>query len=415
MKIKSFFSGFLIVPLLLLVLTFVVSASAAVNANPTITLEGPAVVEIMKGGTFVDDGASCADTEEGIVILTIDKDGFNKNVAGVYTFTYTCTDGDGGTASTTRTVTVTNQLPSVTLEGPAEVEIMKGGTFVDDGVSCTDVEDGIVILTIDEDGFNKNSVGEYTFTYTCTDEDGGTVSTTRKVTVKNGLPSATLEGSAEVEIAKGSDFIDDGVSCTDVEDGIVILTINEGGFDKNTPGTYTFTYTCTDEDKGTASATRKVTVKGDPVSGGGGGAPGAVWIPALNVSNNPVAVAPVQVGQVLGAETTSCTNAIYLTKFLRKGYKNDVEAVKKLQKFLNEYENANLKEDGVFGPTTEQAVKNFQKKYEAEILTPWNIKIPTGIFYLTTQKKVNSIICPELSSALPVLLAFSDNPETPNR
>lgn len=118
-------------------------------------------------------------------------------------------------------------------------------------------------------------------------------------------------------------------------------------------------------------------------------------------------------GRVLGA-TTTC--GIYVDKYLRKGYNNDVEAVKKVQKFLNEYMSAGIIEDGVFGEKTESAIKLFQTKHANNILVPWDIQTPTGIFYLTTQTEVNNIMCPELKLEKPqTLIPFGQNPFSPKK
>ena len=106
-------------------------------------------------------------------------------------------------------------------------------------------------------------------------------------------------------------------------------------------------------------------------------------------------------GQVLGAET-SC--GIYVEKFLRVGYNNNVEAVKKVQTFLNNYMTAGLKVDGIYGTKTEAAMKTFQLAYKEKILNPWGITAPTGIFYLTTQTEVNNIMCPTLNLPIPANL-----------
>jgi len=117
-------------------------------------------------------------------------------------------------------------------------------------------------------------------------------------------------------------------------------------------------------------------------------------------------------GQVLGAET-SC--GIYVDKFLRRGYKNDTEAVKKLQKFLNDYMKSGLKEDGKFGLSTEKALKKFQSKHADKILNPWGFKAPTGIFYITTQTEVNNIMCPDLKLQIPPLTPIELNPLAPKK
>ncbi|MDE2399779.1 MAG: DUF11 domain-containing protein [Patescibacteria group bacterium] len=117
-------------------------------------------------------------------------------------------------------------------------------------------------------------------------------------------------------------------------------------------------------------------------------------------------------GKVLGAET-SC--GIYLDKYLKMGKKNNnVAAVKKVQKFLNDFLKAGIKEDGVFGAQTDKNVKAFQLAHKDKILTPWNLKIPTGIVYLTTTTEINNIMCPSLNIPIPTnLIPFSKHPDTP--
>ncbi|OGI65111.1 hypothetical protein A3A95_04395 [Candidatus Nomurabacteria bacterium RIFCSPLOWO2_01_FULL_39_18] len=106
-------------------------------------------------------------------------------------------------------------------------------------------------------------------------------------------------------------------------------------------------------------------------------------------------------GRVLG-EQTSC--GIYVEKYLRVGYKNDVTAVVKVQTFLNNYMNAGLVTDGVYGPLTEAAVRNFQLAHNDKVLRPWGIDETTGIFYLTTQTEMNNIMCPDLGLGIPAPL-----------
>jgi hypothetical protein len=104
------------------------------------------------------------------------------------------------------------------------------------------------------------------------------------------------------------------------------------------------------------------------------------------------------VGEVLGEET-SC--GIYVEKYLRIGYDNNVQDVVKVQNFLNMYMNAGLKVDGIYGPKTEAAVRNFQIARAENVLAPWSIAEATGIFYLTTQTEVNNIMCPDLGLDIP--------------
>lgn len=72
--------------------------------------------------------------------------------------------------------------------------------------------------------------------------------------------------------------------------------------------------------------------------------------------------------------------------------KNDLGEVKLWQAFLNKELNINLPITGFFGKLTFAAVKKFQLKYKDEILTPLNLKIPTGQIYKATINKANSLI-----------------------
>ncbi|MDQ5922324.1 MAG: Flg new 2 protein [Patescibacteria group bacterium] len=114
-------------------------------------------------------------------------------------------------------------------------------------------------------------------------------------------------------------------------------------------------------------------------------------------------------GSVLGASTDICD---WDASYLRKGWKgNSPEDVKKVQNdLLNALEGHNLTVDGVFGPKTEEAIKAFQAKYAEDILKPWGIDSPTGLFYLSSLRQAQKLLCPEKEEALPQLINWSANP-----
>jgi hypothetical protein len=128
-----------------------------------------------------------------------------------------------------------------------------------------------------------------------------------------------------------------------------------------------------------------------------------------NGGSSNVPTTPSVLGATTGpnGETLAC--APYLTTFMKMGMKNDVTEVKKLQTFLNEFNNAGLPVTGNFLELTDKAVRDLQAKYASNILTPWdkagittNLQ-PTGYVYKMTQWFVNSKKCPEAQTALPVL------------
>jgi len=85
--------------------------------------------------------------------------------------------------------------------------------------------------------------------------------------------------------------------------------------------------------------------------------------------------------------------AAYLTTYVKPGASNNADSVRKVEQFLVTYEHAPLTVDGVYGPQDIAAVKAFQRKYAADILTPWGITEPSGYVYKTTLRKINAVVC----------------------
>ncbi len=82
----------------------------------------------------------------------------------------------------------------------------------------------------------------------------------------------------------------------------------------------------------------------------------------------------------------------YINSYIKLGSKNDSRDVSKLQTFLNAHDGESLTVDGIYKKTDAEAVKRFQSKH-SDVLTFWNIDMPTGYVYLATQKAINSIYC----------------------
>jgi len=113
-------------------------------------------------------------------------------------------------------------------------------------------------------------------------------------------------------------------------------------------------------------------------------------------------------GEVLGV---SC--GLYMDQYLRRGIDNNPDQVGRLQEALNRWVNAGIPVTEFFGEDTERAVHAFQNEYAEEILLPWGIESSTGIAYFTTIHKINTLECPELTLALPALVAWSENGSLP--
>lgn len=129
-------------------------------------------------------------------------------------------------------------------------------------------------------------------------------------------------------------------------------------------------------------------------SGGGGGGGGGSL--AVATSSQETAENEAEDTESEDVPTASCDT--YLTAFIRFGGKNDESQVKRLQKVLNDFEGAELEENGIYDAKTLAAVHAFQTKYASDILTPWGSSRSTGFVFLTTRKKVNELYCASLKT-----------------
>lgn len=174
---------------------------------PVITLLGENPSRIQQGETYSDAGATAIDDTDGSVEVT-QSGAVDTSVIGSYTITYTSQDKEGNQSTATRTVNVVLQAalppdttpPLITILGDNPATILQGETYSDAGATAEDSRDGIISVS-QSDTVNENLVGEYTVTYTASDEAGNLASVTRKVNVvlppDNNL-KITLKTSSEI-------------------------------------------------------------------------------------------------------------------------------------------------------------------------------------------------------------------------
>ncbi|MEP6340822.1 Ig-like domain-containing protein, partial [Parasphingorhabdus sp.] len=267
---------------------------------PDVTHEDNQSISVDTGSFFSDlDGDTLSfgvtglpaglsmDPATGIISGTIDRNASQPN-GGVYSVTVTGTDPDGLTSSETFTWTVTNPAPTavndsaVTDEDTAvDVTVLTNDTDPDgDPLTVTMATALNGTVTIATDGTltyvpDANFNGTDTITYTISDGNGGTSTAAVDVTVNavNDPPVAvddvatTNEDTPVVIGVLGNDTDIDGdpltVTAATSPDGTV--TINPDGTITFTPnpnfnGPTTISYTISDGNGGTSTATVAVTV-----------------------------------------------------------------------------------------------------------------------------------------------------------
>jgi hypothetical protein len=284
-----------------------VSVTRTVNVSdseaPAITIDGANPYKIQQGSCspFVDPGSSALDGCAGPKPVSSSISGPNgltsvdPNTPGTYTVTYTATDG-AHQATATRTVLVgqfpddevdqpasSNQPPTITLNGDAQISIECGTPFTDPGATATVCGNSIPVTT--SGTFDIHTPGTYSITYRAS-ANNQTAETTRIVTVgaDNTAPTITVNGANPMTVECHTSFTDPGATAHDACAGDFAATAS-GTVDPNTVGQYVITYNATDPSgHAAAPVTRTVNVVDTT-------APTVIAPPNVTVNTGPGATA----------------------------------------------------------------------------------------------------------------------------
>ena len=184
------------------------------DISPVLALSGISPVNMEAGYIYTEAGVAVTDnTFSGVVALDThleESSGITLSIesdldiytSGVYTITYTASDLAGNTHSGFRSVVVTDtQNPSLELIGSGIQYISQNSgvsnLYAESGITATDNSfSGVVTLTsgfLNQSGLtlvisgvsdiDEETLGNYTITYTVTDETDHVATTTRTVTV----------------------------------------------------------------------------------------------------------------------------------------------------------------------------------------------------------------------------------------
>jgi hypothetical protein len=166
--------------------------------------------------------------------------------------------GGSSTSNEPSPVTVDTSPPVITVTGDTTVNHEQGTTYSDQGATAQDAVDGSVTITVT--GSVEAAAGTYTLTYSATDKAGNTATASRTIIVADTIaPTIALIGSETIAHEQGTSYVDAGATATDAVDDSVEVVIT-GTVNAATAGTYTLTYTATDQAGNISSTTRTLVV-----------------------------------------------------------------------------------------------------------------------------------------------------------
>lgn len=232
------------------------------NTAPVLSLVGAMVDTIEVYSSWTEPGYKAEDLLDGdITGKVVINSTLDTSVVGVYTVTYSITDAANNTDTRMRTIHVVDrQMPTITLNGSDSVVIDVNTSYTELGVTTSDNYDLALNVTVTGNA-DTSALGEYTITYCVTDASGnGPVCVTRWLFVQDTVaPVIALIGNDNMVVEQCGQYSDEGYTVVD-NDAYTVATSGTWENDTKTRGTYTITYTATDNQGNNASVTRTIEV-----------------------------------------------------------------------------------------------------------------------------------------------------------
>lgn len=232
------------------------------NTPPVLTLSGALVDTIDVFTSWTEPGYTALDLLDGDISGNVSVNStLDTATVGMYTVTYTVSDDANNTVTETRTIYVVDRVdPVIALNGMDSVTIDINTSYTEMGTTASDNYDATVSV-VETGNVDTSALGEYTITYCVTDASGnGPVCVTRWVFVQDTLaPVLALVGDETVDVEQCSQYDDEGYTVTDNGDYVVA---DGGTWTGSTEirGTYTITYTATDNGNNSTTVTRTINI-----------------------------------------------------------------------------------------------------------------------------------------------------------
>jgi len=217
-------------------------------------LKGKKKITLEVHTPYIEPGYFIKDNQTVLIDGTVDSD-----TLGSYTLTYTTTIKEKSVTLKRIIEVVDTTSPILTLKGQAENLLCLSKNYIEEGFTALDNHDGdlsssVIVKTI-KSGFS----------YKVSDLSGNLVELTRTFELEDKqFPTLELVGSPSIKIQKDSQYIEYGAKATDnCGDVSSKITITHN-IQSSVLGTYSVTYSVTDENKNTMTKTREIIVTDEP-------------------------------------------------------------------------------------------------------------------------------------------------------
>lgn len=153
--------------------------------------------------------------------------------------------------------------PTITLTGDTSITIEVNTSYEDLGSTCLDDIDSACQVIVDDSNLDMSTLGTYEVYYDATDLSGNQADrVTRTITVQDSIsPVIDLLGQDTLYLDITSTYVDLGVTCTDNYDATCNVLIDASTVDVTQVGTYSVTYTATDDSLNPSVLTRTVIIE----------------------------------------------------------------------------------------------------------------------------------------------------------
>ena len=241
--------------LAVILVTAIMVGSYFITTELNITMNGDAEITLEYGEAYQELGAAAFFGDKQVEITTQGQ--IQADKIGTYTVSY-CAEYMNKTATAVRTVHVVDtKAPTIVLVYNENTLTLPGHTYEEEGFVAEDNYDGDITSKV------ERIEQEGKIIYKVSDSSGNTTEVHRTINYGDvTAPDLTLLGDAEITINAGESFTEPGYTATDDAEGDVTHKVEVSGtVDRYKAGTYTITYTVTDNYGNTSTATRTVVVK----------------------------------------------------------------------------------------------------------------------------------------------------------